>query len=55
MLFVNNLNQNGSHDQKMKFLPKACSGEMIGGMCMSEPGKRRLHCGLLLLLVLVLE
>lgn len=37
MLFVNNLNQNGSHEQKMRFLPKACSGESIGGMGMSEP------------------
>jgi len=24
MLFVNNLCQNGSHEQKMKFLPKVC-------------------------------
>lgn len=38
MLFVNNLNQNGNHEQKMRFLPGACSGELIGGMCMSEPG-----------------
>jgi isovaleryl-CoA dehydrogenase len=38
MLFVNNLCQNGSHEQKLKFLPKACSGEYIGGMGMSEPG-----------------
>jgi isovaleryl-CoA dehydrogenase len=38
MLFVNNLNQNGNNSQKMKFLPGACSGKLIGGMCMSEPG-----------------
>lgn len=38
MLFVNNLNQNGSHDQKMRILPGACDGTLIGGMCMSEPG-----------------
>lgn len=38
MLFVNNLNQNGNFEQKMKFLPKSCSGEFIGGMGMSEPG-----------------
>jgi len=38
MLFVNNLAQNGSHDQKLKYLPKACSGEWICGMGMSEPG-----------------
>jgi isovaleryl-CoA dehydrogenase len=37
MLFVNNLNQNGNHEQKMRFLPKSCSGEFIGGMGMSEP------------------
>ncbi len=38
MLFVNNLNQNGNHDLKSKYLPAACTGEKIGGMCMSEPG-----------------
>ena len=37
MLFVNNLAQNGSEEQKQKYLPRACSGEIIGGMCMSEP------------------
>jgi isovaleryl-CoA dehydrogenase len=37
MLFVNNLSQNGTHEQKAKFLPAACSGEAIGGMGMSEP------------------
>jgi isovaleryl-CoA dehydrogenase len=38
MLFVNNLHQNGSHEQKLKYLPNACNGTAIGGMCMSEPG-----------------
>lgn len=38
MLFVNNLNQNGNDELRKKFLPKACSGEIIGGMGMSEPG-----------------
>lgn len=38
MLFVNNLSQNGSHEQKLKFLPDACSGKTIGGMGMSESG-----------------
>lgn len=38
MLFINNLNQNGNDEQKRKYLPKACSGQSIGGMCMSEPG-----------------
>ena len=37
MLFVNNLNQNGTHEQKMRFLPDTCSGAKIGGMGMSEP------------------
>ena len=37
MLFVNNLAQNGSEEQKQKYLPGSCSGELIGGMCMSEP------------------
>ena len=37
MLFVNNLNQNGTHEQKLKFLPDTCSGAKIGGMGMSEP------------------
>ena len=37
-LFVNNLAQNGTAEQKARFLPGACSGEKIGGMCMSEPG-----------------
>jgi isovaleryl-CoA dehydrogenase len=38
MLFVNNLQHNGNDEQKKRFLPAACSGEKIGGMCMSEPG-----------------
>ncbi|KNC46198.1 isovaleryl-CoA dehydrogenase [Thecamonas trahens ATCC 50062] len=37
MLFVNNLAVNGSHEQKLKYLPKACSGEFVCGMGMSEP------------------
>ena len=38
MLFVNNLSVNGTEDQKARILPTACSGQTIGGMCMSEPG-----------------
>lgn len=38
LLLVNNLSANASDDQKTKWLPKACSGEVIGGMGMSEPG-----------------
>ena len=37
MLFVNNLAQNGSEAQCQKYLPGTSSGELIGGMCMSEP------------------
>jgi isovaleryl-CoA dehydrogenase len=37
MLFVNNLCQNGNEEQKHRFLPGTCSGELIGGMGMSEP------------------
>lgn len=37
LLFVNNLNVNGSEEQKARYLPKACTGELLGGMCMSEP------------------
>ena len=38
ILYVHNLHINGSEDQKARYLPQACSGEHIGGMCMSEPG-----------------
>jgi len=38
LLFVNNLNVNGSPEQKDRLLSRACSGAMIGGMGMSEPG-----------------
>jgi isovaleryl-CoA dehydrogenase len=38
MLFVNNVNQNASHEQKLKLLPGACDGTKICGMGMSEPG-----------------
>jgi isovaleryl-CoA dehydrogenase len=37
MLFVNNLAVNGSEEQKRKFLPGVCSGELVGCMAMSEP------------------
>ena len=37
MLFANNLNQNGSDAQRARWLPDACAGRTIGGMCMSEP------------------
>lgn len=37
MLCVNNLAVNGSDEQKSKYLPGLCSGELIGAMAMSEP------------------
>jgi isovaleryl-CoA dehydrogenase len=37
MLFTNNLARNGNPEQLKKYLPRACSGEAIGGMAMSEP------------------
>ena len=37
MLFVNNLAYNGTEAQKVRILPKVCSGEWIGAMAMSEP------------------
>lgn len=36
-LFVNNLARNGTEEQMARLLPPTCSGEMIGGMGMSEP------------------
>ena len=36
ILFANNLARNGSEELKHTYLPKACSGELVGGMCMSE-------------------
>ena len=37
LLFVNNLNVNGNHEQKSRFIPGASTGELLCGMCMSEP------------------
>ncbi|KAG7350604.1 isovaleryl-CoA dehydrogenase [Nitzschia inconspicua] len=37
LLLVNNLSTNATPEQKARFLPKAVSGEHIGGMGMSEP------------------
>lgn len=38
MLFANNLAHNGDDAQRERILPRACSGEIVGGMAMSEPG-----------------
>ncbi len=37
ILCVNQINNNGSTEQKRKYLPKLLSGEWLGGMGMSEP------------------
>ncbi|MFW2422336.1 MAG: isovaleryl-CoA dehydrogenase [Porticoccaceae bacterium] len=36
-LCVNQIAKNGTHEQKLKYLPKLCSGEHIGALAMSEP------------------
>ena len=37
-LCVQNLYNNGSDEQRRKYLPKLCSGEWVGALAMSEPG-----------------
>lgn len=37
MLFVNNLEHNGTEAQRARILPLVCSGEWVGAMAMSEP------------------
>ena len=37
-LCVNQINRNGSEEQKSKYLPKLISGEHVGALAMSEPG-----------------
>ncbi|MEH6549374.1 MAG: isovaleryl-CoA dehydrogenase [Pseudomonadales bacterium] len=36
-LCVNQIHKNGTHEQKLKYLPKLCSGDHIGALAMSEP------------------
>jgi len=36
-LCVNQINLNGTEEQKKQFLPKLCSGEHVGALAMSEP------------------
>lgn len=38
VLFAQNVNVNGSEVQRKHVLPRAASGEWIGGLCMTEPG-----------------
>jgi isovaleryl-CoA dehydrogenase len=35
-LCINQLNRHGNEEQKMKYLPKLCSGEFMGALAMSE-------------------
>ncbi|MFQ5416957.1 MAG: acyl-CoA dehydrogenase family protein [Myxococcota bacterium] len=37
ILFAQNVNVNGTESQRKHVLPRAASGEWIGGMCMTEP------------------
>jgi isovaleryl-CoA dehydrogenase len=37
VLFAQNVNVNGDERQRKRVLPRAASGEWIGGMCMTEP------------------
>ena len=37
-LCVNQINRNGTEEQKRRFLPKLISGEWVGALAMSEPG-----------------
>lgn len=37
-LCINQIHKNGTEDQKMKYLPKLCSGEHMGALAMSESG-----------------
>jgi len=37
LLFANNLNCNGNEEQKARLLPRICTGELLGGMGMTEP------------------
>jgi len=36
-LCVNQINRNGTHEQKNKYLPELCSGKKVGALAMSEP------------------
>jgi len=37
-LCVNQLRKNGTEEQKQRFLPGLCSGDLVGALAMSEPG-----------------
>ncbi len=37
-LCLNNIYRNGNEDQRRKYLPKMCAGELVGALGMTEPG-----------------
>jgi isovaleryl-CoA dehydrogenase len=37
-LCVNQINRNGNHEQKQRYLPKLIAGDHVGALAMSEPG-----------------
>ncbi len=37
-LCIDNLYRNGNQEQRQKYLPALCAGEMVGALAMSEPG-----------------
>jgi isovaleryl-CoA dehydrogenase len=37
-LCMDNLNKNGTDDQRARYLPGLCSGDLVGALAMSEPG-----------------
>lgn len=37
-LCMNQIHLNGTHEQKLRYLPKLCSGEYVGALAMSEVG-----------------
>ncbi len=37
-LCVNQMNKNGSHEQKLRYLPDLCTGKKVGALAMSESG-----------------
>lgn len=37
-LCINQINRNGTEQQKAKYLPKLCTGEHVGALAMSEAG-----------------
>ncbi|RMG42503.1 MAG: isovaleryl-CoA dehydrogenase [Methanobacteriota archaeon] len=36
-LVLDNIRRNANHEQKQKYLPRLCSGEWMGALCLTEP------------------